>query len=153
MLHGHTLLMQRNPYLYLHIYCRAVNIFISHDLLPSDLVAPSVEQRWSNPKVVGSNPTLVRVFLCPCVGPFPYVGLTLTSYMGWNISTLHLILSLYSSLLFEGISDLHMHLLNTKRLWRPIQELMWTWINEWINSLRLHWSVKKTPTLLFLVSM
>ena len=25
----------------------------------------------SNPKVVGSIPTLVRVFLCPCVGPPP----------------------------------------------------------------------------------
>ena len=66
----------------------------SHDLLPSDLVAQSVEQRWSNSKVVGSNLTLVRVFLCPCVGPFPSVGLTLTWYMGWNISTLHHILSL-----------------------------------------------------------
>ena len=42
------------------------------------------------------GPTLVRVFLCPCVGPFPSVGLTLTWYMGWNISTLHHILSLYS---------------------------------------------------------
>ena len=28
-----------------HIHCRAINIFISHDLLPSDLVAQSVEQR------------------------------------------------------------------------------------------------------------
>ena len=88
------LLMQRNLSLYLHIHCRAINIFISHDLLPSDLVAQSVEQWWSNLKVVGSNPTLVRVFLCPCVGPFPSVGLTLTWYMGWNISTLHHILSL-----------------------------------------------------------
>ena len=61
MLHGHTLLMQRNPSLYLHIHCRAINIFISHDLLSSDLVAQSVEQRWSNPKVVGSIPTLAPV--------------------------------------------------------------------------------------------
>ena len=52
--------------------------FSSHGLLPSDLVAQSVERRRSNPKVVGSIPTLVRVFLCPCVGPFPSVGLTLT---------------------------------------------------------------------------
>ena len=94
-----SLLMQRNPSLYLHIHCRAINIFISHNLLPSDLVAQSVEQRWSNPKVVGLNPTLVRVFLCPCVGPFPSVGLTLTWYMGWNISTSHHILSLYSFLI------------------------------------------------------
>ena len=33
------------------------------------------------PKVVGSIPTLVRVFLCPCVGPFPLVGLTLTWFI------------------------------------------------------------------------
>ena len=87
--------MQRNLSLYLHIHCRAINIFISHNLLPSDLVAQSVEQRWSNSKVVGSNPTLVRVFLCPCVGPFPSVGLTLTWYMGWNISTSNHIVSLF----------------------------------------------------------
>ena len=61
--------MQRNLSLYLHIHCRAINIFISHDLLPSDLVAQSVEQRWSNPKVVGSIPTLVRVFLPSLCGP------------------------------------------------------------------------------------
>ena len=48
--------------------------------------------------LTGSIPTLVRVFLCPCVGPFPSVGLTLTWYMGWNISTFHHILSLYSCL-------------------------------------------------------
>ena len=33
-------------------------------------------------KVVGSIPTLVRVFLCPCVGPIPSVGLMLTCSMG-----------------------------------------------------------------------
>ena len=60
------------------VHCRAIDIFISHVLLPSDIVAQSVamEQRWSNPKVVGSIPTLVRVFFCPCVGPIPSVGLT-----------------------------------------------------------------------------
>ena len=51
----------------LHIHCRAFDIFISHDPLPSDFVAQSVGQWWSNPKVVGSIPTLVRVFLCPNV--------------------------------------------------------------------------------------
>ena len=30
-----------------------------------DLVAESIEQRWSNLKLVGSIPILVRVFLCP----------------------------------------------------------------------------------------
>ena len=43
--HGHALLMQRNLSLYLHIHCRAIKIFISHNLLPFDLVAQSVEQR------------------------------------------------------------------------------------------------------------
>ena len=57
--------------------------FSSHGLLPSDLVAQSVERRRSNPKVVGSIPTLVRVFLCPCVGPFPSVGLTLAWFI-WD---------------------------------------------------------------------
>ena len=37
--------------------------------------------RWSGsdqkPKVVVSNTTLVRVYLCPSVGPFPFLGLTL----------------------------------------------------------------------------
>ena len=64
-----------------HVHCRDFNIFSSHSLLPSDLVAQSVERRRSNQKVVGSIPTLVRVFLCPCVGPFPSVGLTLTWFM------------------------------------------------------------------------
>ena len=32
---------------------------------------------------MGSIPTLVRVFLCPCVGPFPSVGLTLTWFI-WD---------------------------------------------------------------------
>ena len=49
----------------------------------SDLVAQSVERWRSNPKVVGSIPTLVRVFLCPCVGPVPSVGLTLTWFI-WD---------------------------------------------------------------------
>ena len=57
------------------------NIFSSHGLFSSDIVAQSVEQRWSNPKVVGSIPNLARVFLCPCVGPFPLVGLTLTCFI------------------------------------------------------------------------
>ena len=57
--------------------------YTSHGLLPSDLVAQSVERRRSDPKVVGSIPTLVRVFLCPCVGPFPSVGLTLTWFI-WD---------------------------------------------------------------------
>ena len=63
---------------------------LSDGLLPSDLVDQSVERRRSNPKVVGSIPTLVRVFLCPCVGPFPSVGLTLTLFI-WdrNSSTTH----------------------------------------------------------------
>ena len=72
-----------NVIVLVHVHCRDFNIFSSHGLLPSDLVAQSVERRRSNPKVVGSIPTLVRVFLCPCVGPFPSVGLTLTWFI-WN---------------------------------------------------------------------
>ena len=54
----------RNPALHItHVHCRDFNIFSSHGLLPSDLVAQSVERRRSNPKVAGSIPTLVRVFL------------------------------------------------------------------------------------------
>ena len=70
-------------------------IFSFHGLLPSDLVAQSVERRRSNPKVVGSIPTLFRVFLCPCVGPFPLVGLTLTWFK--KSSTSH-----YTPFMFMG---------------------------------------------------
>ena len=52
------------------------------------LVAQSVERRRSNPKVV------VRVFLCPCVGPFPSVGLTLTWFIWDRNLALHI--TLYS---------------------------------------------------------
>ena len=99
---GYTL-SRRKGYVYtnvgtflvlVHVHCRDFNIFNSHGLLPSDLVAQSVERRRSNPKVVGSIPTLVRVFLCPCVGPFPSVGLTLSWFI-WDIS-LALHISLYS---------------------------------------------------------
>ena len=74
-------LKNTNISVHVHVHCRDFNIFSSHSLLSSDLVAQSVEQRGSNPKVVGSIPTLVRVFLCPCVGPFPLVGLTLTWFI------------------------------------------------------------------------
>ena len=77
-----------------HVHCRDFNIFSSHGLLPSDLVAQSVERRRSNPKVLGSIPTLVRVFLCPCVGPFPSVGLTLTWFIWDRNLALHI--TLYS---------------------------------------------------------
>ena len=63
--------------------------------LPSDLVAQSVERGRSNPKVVGSIPTLVRVFLCTCVGPFPSVGLTLTWFI-WDRITLYSVNSDYN---------------------------------------------------------
>ena len=67
-------------------------IFSSHGLLPSDLVTQSVERQRSNPKVVGSIPTLVRVFLCPCVGPVPSVGLTLTWFIWDRNLALHVTL-------------------------------------------------------------
>ena len=43
--------------------------------------------------VVGSISTLVTVFLGPCVGPIPSVGLTLTWSMGRKLA-LHITLSL-----------------------------------------------------------
>ena len=67
---------------------KSLHVCSSHGLLPSDLVAQSVEKRGSNPKVVGSFPTLVRVFLCPCVGPFPSVGLMLTWFI-WGRKLAH----------------------------------------------------------------
>ena len=64
-----------NPSLYLYIFI-AINLTSSIPTTCSRLtlhiVAQSVEQRGSNPKVVGSIPTPVRVFLCPCVGPIPF---------------------------------------------------------------------------------
>ena len=45
---------------------------------------------------MGSIPTLVRVFLCPCVGPFPSVGLTLTWFIWDRNIALHI--TLYSVL-------------------------------------------------------
>ena len=62
--------------------------------IPTELQGQSVERRRSNPKVVGSIPTLVRVFLCPCVGPFPSVGLTLTWFIWDRNLALHI--TLYS---------------------------------------------------------
>ena len=92
MLHGQRL-QKRNPslYLYLHIPCRDIDIWNSHDLLPSDLVAQSVEHRWSNPK---RNPSLhhsggrrirtlagptLRVRLCN------YMTLSLNLIWGWRL--------------------------------------------------------------------
>ena len=65
---------------------------------PTDGNGPTQGQRKTLTRVV-------RVFLCPCVGPFPSVGLTLTWYMGWNISTLHHILSLPFVLIFWQFRD------------------------------------------------
>ena len=41
---------------------------------------------------MGSFPTLVRVFLCPCVGPVPSVGLTLTWFIWDRNLALHVTL-------------------------------------------------------------
>ena len=45
-------------------------------------------KRWP----CSSIPTLVRVFLCPCVGPFPSVGLTLTYFIWGRYLALHITL-------------------------------------------------------------
>ena len=89
---GKVTFIQINLSLYLYMFI-AVTL-TSSVLLPSDLVTQSVEQRRSNPKVVGSFPTLVRVFLCPCVGPFSSVGLTLTWFIWDRNIALHI--TLYS---------------------------------------------------------
>ena len=68
---------------------------MSRDLKISRIFSLKEEEDLrSNPKVVGSIPTLVRVFLCPCVGPFPSVGLTLTWFIWDRIIALHI--TLYS---------------------------------------------------------
>ena len=51
---------------------------------PTNGIGPTQERWWSDPKVVGSIPTLVRVFLCPCVGPIPLVRLTF-SWFTWGL--------------------------------------------------------------------
>ena len=61
-------------------------------ILESRLNIKSVERWRSNPKVVGSVPTLIRVFLCPCVGPVPSVGLTLTWFIWDRNIALHVTL-------------------------------------------------------------
>ena len=71
------------------VHCCAIDIFISHDLLPSDIAAQSVvmEQWWSNPKVVGSIPTLVRVFFCPFFCPCVCSSVGLTEFAFWSTVT------------------------------------------------------------------
>ena len=39
------------------------------------------------PSSVGSNPTLVRAFLCPCVGPIPILGLIPDGIIGYKSFT------------------------------------------------------------------
>ena len=113
MLHGQRL-QKRNPSLYLYMLIAmtltSLHVCSSHGLLPSDLVAQSVEKRGSNPKVVGSIPTLVRVFLCPCVGPFPSVGITLTWFI-WGRKLAHF--KLHSNQL--SLSDNYLLYINKKK--------------------------------------
>ena len=47
---------------HLRVHLPQITILISHYQLLSGLVAQLVEQRWSVPEVVGSNPTGVREF-------------------------------------------------------------------------------------------
>ena len=51
---------------------------------------------------MGSIPTLVRVFLCPCVGPFPSVGLTLTWFIWDRNIALHITLYSVNSVKITG---------------------------------------------------
>ena len=67
------------PHLCVHL--PQITILISHDQLPSGLVAQLVEQQRSVPEVLGLNPTRVRVFfsLSLC-GRIFFLGLTLRRY-------------------------------------------------------------------------
>ena len=51
--------------------------------------------------IVGSIPTLVRVFLCPCLGPVPSVGLTLTWFIWDRNLALHVTLHSFQLTLFK----------------------------------------------------
>ena len=55
---------------------------------------------------MGSIPTLVRVFLCPCVGPFPSVGLTLTWFIWDRNRALHITLYSVNSL-YDSVMSCH----------------------------------------------
>ena len=52
----------------------------------------SSEESLEIRKVVGSIPTLLRVFLCSCVGPFPLVGLAITWFIWGGNLALHITL-------------------------------------------------------------
>ena len=74
------LLMEKSPgnEFVLHVHLSVIKSDNTHSLLPSGLEANSVEQRWSNSKVVSSVATLVKdfpLFLYLCTLPlFPYVA-------------------------------------------------------------------------------
>ena len=53
---------------------------------------------------VSVSPTLVRVFLCPCVGPFPSVGLTLTWFIWDRYLALHILHSIQLTRLAEYVT-------------------------------------------------
>ena len=68
---------------------------ISSGINPSIGIGPSQGQRKTLTRVgfepttfgltrEGSNPTLVRVFLCPCVGPIPILGLIPDGIIGYK---------------------------------------------------------------------
>ena len=56
---------------------------------------------WKGYVYVCSIPTLVRVFLCPCVGPVPSVGLTLTWFIWDRNIALHVTLHSLQLILFK----------------------------------------------------
>ena len=102
--------MQRNPSLYLHIHCRAINIFISHDSLPSVWPCSSVGVAAvikSEGRGFKSHPgQSFPLSLCGAISIC-----RANAQMVWNTSTLHHILSLYLFL----IQVLHGHSLLMQR--------------------------------------
>ena len=67
-------------YLSLTSSVAAITILISHNQLPSGLVAQLLEQRWSVPEVVGSNPAGLETFSLSPRWPIFLLGLTLRRY-------------------------------------------------------------------------
>ena len=64
-------------------YSSRIATMITHALLPSDLVAQSLEQRWSNSEVVSSIPAI----LCLVRSPISLLGPTISGKIALQYAT------------------------------------------------------------------
>ena len=93
---------------------------------------------------MGSNPTLVRVFLCPCVGPIPILGLIPDGIIGYKNFTVvlglirtcnHYVISLYpkcpKSSLRMKLSNNHLNLLNNIKEIQQKEREAWLDTTSW----------------------